>query len=235
MSSRFDSLSGVKASHWTLCAVDQSPPLAAPIASAAAIISPVLYGVPRTLALRQPRSEVFLAPVGIGLEATRREDHALGAELAATRVVVDLDSDHAAVLDDQPRRPRAVPDLGAELRRGAGVVGDQAFAPVDIAHVQPTPEQEAAVGPLVGLPLVHQPVPQAERVQPAHGVLRLGDQDLRQLGVGAALGDLLQVGEVLLGTVRAAPRCAAWRSSGSMKSTMSSSPAWLIRVAPAVK
>ncbi|MGY4648211.1 hypothetical protein ACVWWN_002007 [Mycobacterium sp. URHB0021] len=36
-------------------------------------------------------------------------------------------------------------------------------------------------------------------MQPADGVLRLGDQDTGQFGVGATLGDLAQVGEISAG------------------------------------
>ena len=131
-------------------------------------------------------AQVLPAPLGVGLEAARGQDHGFGAQFPHGPVpLAHLHPAHRAVLDDQPEHVLAVADLGAELLGDRDVVVHQALAAVDVSDMQPAPEQVGAVLALVGLALVHQPVLQPERLQPAQARGGFLDQDLRQFAVAA--------------------------------------------------
>ena len=154
-----------------------------------------LAGVERVPAHQRPSpsgAEVPLAQLGARLEAAGREDHRVGLQraVAEPHAVVEEAGDRRAVLDPDPRLPG----------RG-GVLGDQALAAVHRAEREPAPEQEPAVA-LVGLPLVHQPPPDAALGEPLHHRAAVGDQELGHRRVVARGGQALHVPAVVLGRVR---------------------------------
>ena len=100
-------------------------------------MSPVLYGVPRTLAFSQPSPRCSRRQVRIGLETAGGEDDGFGAQVTGPSEVVTYDANDAAVLDDEALWPRGRSGRRCQVGGYPGVVGDQAFAAADVADMQP--------------------------------------------------------------------------------------------------
>ncbi len=146
--------------------------------------------------------EIARAPFGIGLEAARGEHHRLGGDVEAALALADMDADDAALVEQQAQHAGAVMDGDAVASRRLVLGGDETGPAAGGLDREPAPEARL-VADLEGLTAIGREKFDPLAAQPDQRLETALDQQLREVGVAAILGDAAEIVVELLARIGA--------------------------------